>query len=204
MFHIKRRFLRKPTPPTIPEGAISDQTLESGNLRNAVVLPEGENEHEWIAFNIWDFHKQINMLYGTVLPHCTAHRCELMNAGRMYKYYWSDSSSRRPQALPAPNYIDNLMTWVSELLDNEAIFPTRQEGKFPDDIRNICGKIFRRLFRVYAHIYICHMDDIRRLQEEAHLNTSFKHFIYFVQEFQLISKNELAPLQKVIDVLITK
>ena len=107
-----------------------------------------------------------------------------MNAGRMYKYYWSDSSTSRPRALPAPHYIDNLMTWISELLDDESVFPTRQEGTFPSDIRSICGKIFRRLFRVYAHIYICHMDDIRRLQEEAHLNTSFKHFIYFVQEFQ--------------------
>ena len=107
-----------------------------------------------------------------------------MNAGRMYKYYWSDSHSRTPKALPAPNYIDKLMTWVNELLEDERIFPTRQENKFPDDIRQICGKIFRRLFRVYAHIYICHMDDIRRLQEEPHLNTSFKHFIYFAQEFQ--------------------
>ena len=35
--------------------------------------------------------------------------------------------------------------------------------------------------------------------EEAHLNTSFKHFIYFVQEFELIEKKELAPLQELID-----
>ena len=37
------------------------------------------------------------------------------------------------------------------------------------------------------------------LGEEAHLNTSFKHFIYFVQEFELIEKKELAPLQELID-----
>lgn len=36
------------------------------------------------------------------------------------------------------------------------------------------------------------------LGEEAHLNTSFKHFIFFVQEFQLIEKKELAPLQELI------
>ena len=37
------------------------------------------------------------------------------------------------------------------------------------------------------------------LGEEAHLNTSFKHFVYFIQEFELIDKKELAPLQELID-----
>ena len=76
------------------------------------------------------------------------------------------------------------MTWISDLLENEAIFPTRDKAQFPAHFRDICVKIFRRLFRVYAHIYICHIEDIRRLEEEPHLNTSFKHFIFFVQEFQ--------------------
>lgn len=40
-----------------------------------------------------------------------------------------------------------------------------------------------------------------QLGEEAHLNTSFKHFIFFVQEFNLIEKRELAPLQELIDKL---
>ena len=42
------------------------------------------------------------------------------------------------------------------------------------------------------------------LNEEAHLNTSFKHFIYFVQEFDLIEKKELAPMQELIDRLTAK
>ena len=161
------------------------------------MLPEGESEDEWIAFNIWNFNKQINMLYGTVLSSCTMEKCPVMNAGRCYIYNWSDGKSK-PKSLPgmrgykdmelyiflAPYYIDNLMTWISDLLENEAIFPTRDKAQFPAHFRDICVKIFRRLFRVYAHIYICHIEDIRRLEEEPHLNTSFKHFIFFVQEFQ--------------------
>ena len=34
---------------------------------------------------------------------------------------------------------------------------------------------------------------------QAHLNTSFKHFIYFVHEFALIEKRELSPMQDLID-----
>ena len=59
--------------------------------------------------------------------------------------------------------------------------------------------ILKRLFRVYAHIYHQHFKEVVSLGEEAHLNTSFKHFIYFVQEFELIEKKELAPLQELID-----
>ena len=59
--------------------------------------------------------------------------------------------------------------------------------------------ILKRLFRVYAHIYHQHFREVVSLGEEAHLNTSFKHFIYFVQEFELIEKKELAPLQELID-----
>lgn len=64
--------------------------------------------------------------------------------------------------------------------------------------------ILKRLFRVYAHIYHQHFIQVVELGEEAHLNTSFKHFIFFVQEFNLIDKRELAPLQELIDRLSTK
>jgi len=59
----------------------------------------------------------------------------------------------------------------------------------------------KRLFRVYAHIYHQHFREVVELSEEAHLNTSFKHFIFFVKEFNLIDKKELVPLQELIDKL---
>jgi len=62
---------------------------------------------------------------------------------------------------------------------------------FPKNFVNIVKNIFKRLFRVYAHIYHSHFPKIVSLGEEAHLNTSFKHFIYFVQEFELIDKKVL-------------
>ena len=112
-------------------------------------------------------------------------------------------------------------------------------------LQTIAKTILKRLFRVYAHIYHQHFkvdktfynmvlslcttalwnwlwvcaplpfQEIVSLGEEAHLNTSFKHFVYFIQasnvtflipsslliceisfqEFELIDKKELAPLQ---------
>ena len=75
---------------------------------------------------------------------------------------------------------------------------------FPKNFLSIAKTILKRLFRVYAHIYHQHFGEVVQLSEEAHLNTSFKHFIFFVQEFNLIERRELAPLQELIDQLTSK
>lgn len=50
---------------------------------------------------------------------------------------------------------------------------------FPANFKEVVKTIFKRLFRVYAHIYHSHFQKIVSLKEEAHLNTCFKHFILF-------------------------
>lgn len=50
---------------------------------------------------------------------------------------------------------------------------------FPTNFKDVVKTIFKRLFRVYAHIYHSHFQKIVSLKEEAHLNTCFKHFILF-------------------------
>ena len=55
---------------------------------------------------------------------------------------------------------------------------------------------------MYAHIYLAHFSEVICLQEEAHLNTSFKHFVYFTKEFNLIDKKEFSPLSELIDKLV--
>eukprot|EP01104_Vermistella_antarctica_P013284 TRINITY_DN3_c1_g1_i1.p1 TRINITY_DN3_c1_g1~~TRINITY_DN3_c1_g1_i1.p1 ORF type:complete len:228 (+),score=58.42 TRINITY_DN3_c1_g1_i1:34-684(+) len=177
----------------------AEATLGSGNLRLAVTLPEGEDLNEWLAVNTVDFFNQINMLYGTITEFCTPSECPVMSAGPKYEYHWADGTSiKKAIKCSAPEYVDYLMTWVQKQLDDETIFPSKIGVPFPKTFQAIVKDIFRRLFRVYAHIYHSHFQKIVSLGEEAHLNTSFKHFIYFVQEFSLIDKKELAPLAELI------
>ncbi|XP_057311697.1 MOB kinase activator 1B [Hydractinia symbiolongicarpus] len=197
---------------SIPEGTHqydllkhAEATLGSGNLRNAVMLPEGEDLNEWIAVNTVDFFNQINMLYGTITDHCTPESCPVMSAGPKFEYLWADGASvKKPIKCSAPKYIDYLMSWVQDQLDDESLFPSKIGVPFPKNFVSIAKTMLKRLFRVYAHIYHQHFPQVVSLGEEAHLNTSFKHFIYFVQEFTLIEKRELAPLQELIDKLINK
>ena len=62
--------------------------------------------------------------------------------------------------------------------------------------------MFKRLFRVYAHLYHSHFPKVASLGEEAHLNTSFKHAILFIHEFNLVDKKELAPLDELIEQML--
>ncbi|KAK3524542.1 hypothetical protein QTP70_029857 [Hemibagrus guttatus] len=173
----------------IPEGSHqyellkhAEATLGSGNLRMAVMLPDGEDLNEWVAVNTVDFFNQINMLYGTITDFCSEDSCTVMSAGPKYEYHWADGTNiKKPIKCSAPKYIDYLMTWVQDQLDDETLFPSKIGVPFPKNFMSVAKTILKRLFRVYAHIYHQHFDSVMQLQEEAHLNTSFKHFIFFVQ-----------------------
>ncbi|KAI9353362.1 Mob1/phocein [Zopfochytrium polystomum] len=199
-------------PFVLPEGSQIEQlkqhakvTLGSGNLRLAVQLPEGEDVNEWLAVNVVDFYNQINMLYGTVTEFCTPQECAVMSAGPKFEYLWADNVTfKKPVKVSAPEYVDYLMNWVQAQLDDESIFPSKIGVTFPKTFQATVKNIFKRLFRVYAHIYHAHFPRVQALGEEAHLNTSFKHFILFVTEFQLIDKKELAPLDELIKTLLTE
>jgi MOB kinase activator 1 len=87
--------------------------------------------------------------------------------------------------MPAPTYIEHLLTWTQTTLDNETFFPSRIGVPFPKTFRPRLAQIFKRLYRIYAHIYCHHYPIVVALGLEPHLNTSFKHYVLFVEEFGL-------------------
>jgi hypothetical protein len=58
-----------------------DLTLGQGNIREAVLLPPGEDINEWLAVNTVDFYNAVSVLYGTLLEFCTTRACPIMAAG---------------------------------------------------------------------------------------------------------------------------
>jgi len=173
-------------------------TLGSGNLKNAVMLPKNEELNEWMAANTVDFFNQVSLLYGAVTEFCTPKTCPIMSAGEKYEYLWADDKSPKPVALSAPDYVDKLMSWVQAQMDDATVFPETIDDPFPKTFITTVKNIFRKLFRVYAHIYYSHFNKIVSLGVEAHLNTCFKHFYYFVKEFDLVTDKEMEPLKDLI------
>lgn len=112
-----------------------------------------------------------------------------MMGGPAYEYLWADGDKiKTPIKCSAPEYVSFLMDWVDNQLSNERLFPTQAGLDFPPGFFDIVRNIFRRLFRVYAHIYHAHFERMRSFGAEAHLNSCFKHFLYFVQEFDLVRR----------------
>ena len=164
-----------------------------------------------------DFFKQVTMLYGTISDKCTDYSCPAMTAGTKFEYTWTEND--QSVQCTAPVYIDYLFSSIQDELDDENVFPS-QIGKklspgawlsllfnisgkaFPPNFIKIVQTIVKRLFRVYAHIYHEHFKLITDLKSTVHLNTSFKHFMLFVQEFKLMDPADLGPLYSLIQELI--
>lgn len=76
-------------------------------------------------------------------------------------------------------------------MDDARIFPQQYGVPFPPNFGDVVRTMFKRLFRVYAHIYHTHFRSVCSLGEEAHLNTCFKHFMYFTQVWHQLLQQEL-------------
>ncbi|KAJ5081872.1 hypothetical protein NUU61_010136 [Penicillium alfredii] len=182
----------------------AEATLGSGSLRKAVKLPEGEDLNEWLAVNVVDFYNQINLLYGSITEFCSPQSCPEMKATDEFEYLWQDSENyRRPTKMNAPEYIEHLMSWVQGNIDNEQMFPSRIGIPFPKTFPSLLRQLFKRLYRVYAHIYCHHYPVVVHLGLEPHLNTSFKHYVLFIDEHRLASgKDYWGPLGDLVDSML--
>lgn len=126
--------------------------------------------------------------------------------------------------MPAPEYVEHLMAWCQSNIDNEQMFPSRigmswhppslpsaserllttvTGVPFPKGFPSLVRQMFKRLYRVYAHIYCHHYPVIIQLGLEPHLNTSFKHYVLFIDEHQLASgKDYWGPLGDLVESML--
>jgi len=112
------------------------------------------------------------------------------------------------------------MGWVQSNIDNEQMFPSRIGTgplkviclianyinlgvPFPKTFPALIRQLFKRLYRVYAHIYCHHYPVIVQLGLEPHLNTSFKHYVLFIDEHGLASgKDFWGPMGDLVDSML--
>ena len=124
-----------------------------------------------------------------------------MTAGPGFRYAWQDNEHfKKPTELSAPDYIAHVMQWTESLINDEKIFAP-DENHFPKDFMATVKKIYQRLFRIYAHIYHHHIDDVKHCQLQETLNQSFRSFMAFVQEYKLIPEDQQTPLKSIINQL---
>ncbi|KAF6158326.1 hypothetical protein GIB67_022406 [Kingdonia uniflora] len=91
-----------------------------------------------------------------------------MCAGPKYEYCWADSVEiKKPIKVSAPKYVDYLMDWIAVQLDDEKIFPQKLGVPFPHNFMDVVKIIYKRLFRIYAHIYHSYFKSIVGLRARS-------------------------------------
>lgn len=130
-----------------------------------------------------------------------------MIATNQYEFRWKDLNSKKykkPTSVSAPEYISLLLTWVKNQVADESLFPTDPTIPFPKRFNKLTKVIFKRLFRVFAHMYCQHLDVVQKVGEEKKLNRAFVHFMHFVFEFKLIEIKELKVMKEYVLILLGK
>ncbi|WFD04041.1 Maintenance of ploidy protein mob2 [Malassezia obtusa] len=163
--------------------------LIKGSFRTIVALPKYVHPYEWIAMNLFDFFHGLNQFCGVTTESCTVHNCPTMSAGVGLHYTWVDVNRKRIH-LPAPQYIDFVMTWIGQLLNDEAVFPTKSGREFPASFPTTARQVYKQMLRIFAHIYDAHFPLLLHLSCEGHVNSLFAHFIAFGKEFDLFDFRE--------------
>lgn len=93
--------------------------------------------------------------------------------------------------------------WDSEISLQLFLTNTFPGVPFPKSFPSMIRQVFKRMYRVYAHVYCHHYPVVRELGLEAHLNTSFKHYVLFIDEHNLASgKDFWGPLGDLVDSML--
>jgi len=164
--------------------------LVKGNFKTIVAQPRYCDLNEWVAVNIFDFYTNLNTFYGILAEVCTTSNCRTMSAGPTLDYTWIDSS-RKQVKLPAPTYIDYVMSWVQQTIENGKDFPIKFGSDFQPNFPTIAKQIYRQLLRVFAHIYHAHFTHLLHLSAEGHFNSLFAHFLAFGKQYDLLDYKDI-------------
>ncbi|KAF4617865.1 hypothetical protein D9613_005760 [Agrocybe pediades] len=192
-----------PPSPTVPSPRTSpiprplylsrpfvEAALVKGNFKTIVMLPKYVDIMEWVAMNIFDFYTNLNEFYGVIAECCTQQSCPTMMAGPTLSYTWINQE-RKNVHLPAPTYIDYVMTWIQNLLNDEATFPTKSGHDFPQTFPSTVKHVYRQMLRVFAHVYHAHFHQLLHLRSEPHFNSLFAHFLAFGREYELLDMKDV-------------
>lgn len=126
--------------------------------------------------------------------------------------------------IPAYEYLSLVQRYISAKIDSSTLFPTEASGVsyadnpafctplpdagrdwigkrsgFPENFNETCQTIFRQMFRVYAHLYWSHFDDMFNLNLEKAMNSCFSHFILTATTLNLLRRSDMEPMQALID-----
>jgi MOB kinase activator 1 len=155
---------------------------------------------DWIIVNCIDFMNRIDLFFSSCSLFCTVSTCPMFNAGPQYQYFWEDADTA-PVQLSAPEYFNTLKRWIRRHLSDRILFPRESGTEMSEAAAGVMQTAYRRMLRVFAHMYTCHFHEIQKQNMEPVANTLLAHYLMFVVMNQLVPREELSMLMPIVGVL---
>eukprot|EP00510_Aplanochytrium_minuta_P000578 CAMPEP_0184015744 /NCGR_PEP_ID=MMETSP0954-20121128/6518_1 /TAXON_ID=627963 /ORGANISM="Aplanochytrium sp, Strain PBS07" /LENGTH=253 /DNA_ID=CAMNT_0026296637 /DNA_START=629 /DNA_END=1390 /DNA_ORIENTATION=+ len=161
------------------------ESVTSHCLRNEVLLPEFEDLCGWYAANIEDFYLELCLLYEI----CRDDASRFANPGEGYPLEFSFNvrdcslAIKNPRTCPSPEYVDSIFSCVDKAIES---FPEPGTEEYSEEFPKLAKSLIRLLFKVFSIVYSCHYEVLSLLDAAKQLNTTFKRFIFFAVEFDLL------------------
>jgi len=176
------------------EESLLETTTPETKLRQLVELPAGIDYNEWLASHTIALFDHINLIYGTISEFCTPLICPEMTGPGNVSMFLS-LTSLKDIKVPANTHIEYVTIFIQKTINDESIFPTKYDQKFPPDFEATVKRILQLLYQVLAHIYHAHFREIVLLNLHPHLNCLFSHLVLLGDNFKLLDEKDLSPLE---------
>lgn len=167
------------------------------DFESLIAVPRTCNLSDWLIINLVDFLERVELLFSSCSLFCTPDTCPMFNAGPHYHYFWEDADTEQPIQLSAPEYFSVLKRWIKRNLQNTKLFPKQSGTELIPEAVEILKSAYRRLFRILAHLYMCHFNHIREFQFEVVINTVLAHYTDFALRYEMITPQHIEMLQPV-------
>mmetsp|Transcript_5459 Transcript_5459/g.6905 ORF Transcript_5459/g.6905 Transcript_5459/m.6905 type:complete len:303 (+) Transcript_5459:202-1110(+) len=195
----------------VPEDMINDSIGAIADREPDMALPELEKlaaveaEKEWLAANTVDFFNEVSLLYGMVENF--HHQSSRIASYRELQEEWK--TKKKTIRLPPFNkgfpegfvhaslngdgdgivYVNNVIVWLEDIIDNPGVFPELEDETFPDDFKTkYLPEMFKKMLRIFAIVYSVCWPIVVEYEADAHINTCFKHFYFFMKRYNLLKK----------------
>ena len=101
-----------------------------------------------------------------------------------------------PISIPARTYMKFCLLWTQKQLKDPEVIASTPTALYATEILSTWKMMYRRLLRIYAHLYINHKEDFDKVGVLGLvLEYMFRRFIFFGIETGLTSKKELLPVK---------
>jgi len=171
-------------------------------IQYSTALPPFTSPSDWVALKLVDMVKEVSILCIVSRSFCTRASCPRMCAGFHFDYNWVCDEGYA-ERVSAPSYMERLLDWAHTLIQDPSKFPKSLDVGYPPEAMAQFKTLYKRIFRVYAHVYLEHYASFEDENALRSLNTSFLHLFLFGREFELLSTQDVSPVMCIVDALMS-